>query len=390
MKIKRVIQNELLDCAAEYPVVTVLGPRQSGKTTLVRMAFPEKEYRLLEDPDVRRLAVEDPRGFFADCPDGAILDEVQRVPELLSYIQGIVDADDTPGQFILTGSHQPELHQAISQTLAGRTALLRLLPLSFQELLHFNKQWDPFHLCCVGSFPRLHHRRLKPDRFYAGYMQTYIERDVRSLLNLKDLGRFQVFLRLLAGRTSQLVNYSALSNDVGVSATTIKSWIEVLKASFIVYDLQPYYENIRKRVTKSSKIYFTDTGMVCYLLGIKSADQLKRDPLRGGIYENLIITEVLKHSLNRGISHDLFFYRDSHGSEVDLLVRKAGKLYPVEIKSADTFIPAFIKGIQNFRNAAGDKSSDGTVIYNGEKEHSYKGNHILNPFCHGGFDLFGS
>jgi predicted AAA+ superfamily ATPase len=259
------------------------------------MAFPGKEYRLLEEPDVRRLAVEDPRGFFADCPDGAIIDEVQRVPELLSYIQGIVDSDDTPGQFILTGSHQPEPHQAISQTLAGRTALLRLLPFSFQELLHFNKQWDPFHLSCVGSFPRLHNNRLKPDRFYAGYMQTYIERDVRSLLNLKDLGRFQVFFRLLAGRTGQLVNYSALSNDVGVSATTIKNWIEVLKASFIVYDLQPYYENIRKRVTKSSKIYFTDTGMICYLLGIKNVDQLRRDPLRGGIYENLIITEVLKH-----------------------------------------------------------------------------------------------
>lgn len=383
---KRIIQNELLDCAKEYPVVTVLGPRQSGQTTLVRMAFPKKEYRLLEDPDVRRLATEDPRGFFEDCPDGAVIDEVQRVPELLSYIQGIVDKDDTPGKFILTGSHQPELHHAISQTLAGRSALLKLLPFSLQELFQFSKQWDPFHLSYVGSFPRLHNNQLKPDRFYASYMQTYVERDVRSLLNLKDLGRFQVFLRLLAGRVGQLTNYSALSNDVGVSSTTIKNWLEVLKASFIVYELQPYYENIRKRVTKSAKVYFTDTGMVCYLLGIGNPDQLKRDPLRGGIYENLIITEVLKYRLNRGMVPDLYFYRDSHGSEVDLIIRKEGQLYPVEIKSAETFTPDFIKGILNFRNATGDKCEDGTVIYNGRAEHSYKGNRILNPFYHGGFD----
>ena len=387
MKVQRVIQAELLDCASEYPVVTVLGPRQSGKTTLVQMAFPEKTYRLLEDPDVRRMATEDPRSFLSECPDGAIIDEIQRVPALLSYLQGIVDADDTPGKFILTGSHQPELHQAVSQTLSGRTAILNLLPFSFRELLHFKKRWDAFHLCCSGSFPRLHVRKLKPQRFYAGYLQTYVERDVRSLVNIKDLGRFQAFIRLLAGRVGQLVNYSALSNDVGVSSTTIKTWIDVLKASFVVFELQPYFENVRKRVTKSPKIYFTDVGLTCYLLGIHSADQLSRDPLRGGLYENLIILEVLKNRLNQGQRPNLFFYRDSHGNEVDLIIRDGRKLQPVEIKSAETFTPDFIKGIRNFRDTVGDKFGSGVVIYNGKEEYHFKGIHILNPLRHGGFEL---
>ncbi len=387
MKVQRVIQAELLDSASEYPVITVLGPRQSGKTTLVHMAFPDKTYRLLEDPDVRRLATEDPRGFFAECPDGAIIDEVQRVPSLLSYIQGIVDADDTPGKFILTGSHQPELHQAVSQTLAGRTAILNLLPFSFTEMLHFKKRWNTLHLCCSGSFPRLQVRKLKPQRFYAGYLQTYVERDVRSLVNIKDLGRFQAFIRLLAGRIGQLVNYSALSNDVGVSSTTIKTWIDVLKASFVVFELQPYFENVRKRVTKSPKIYFTDVGLACYLLGIRSADQLSRDPLRGGLYENLIILEVLKNRLNHGQRPNLFFYRDSHGNEVDLVIQDGRRLQPVEIKSAETFTPDFIKGISNFRDTVGDKSDSGIVIYNGKEEYHFKGIHILNPLRHGGFEL---
>lgn len=387
MKIKRVIQSELLECASEYPVVTVLGPRQSGKTTLVQMAFPEKTYRLLEDPDVRRMADEDPRGFFAECPDGAIIDEVQRVPALLSYIQGIVDADDTPGKYILTGSHQPELHQAVSQTLAGRTALLSLLPFSFRELLHYKKHWDAFDLCCAGSFPRLYDRELKRNRFYAGYIQTYVERDVRSLVNIKDLGRFQAFIRLLAGRIGQIVNYSAISNDVGVSSNTIKTWIDVLKASFVVVELQPYFENIRKRVTRSPKIYFTDVGLACYLLGIHSVDQFSRDPLRGGLYENFIILEVLKNRLNQGQQPDLFFYRDSHGNEVDLIIRNSRNLKPIEIKSAKTFTPDFVKGIRNFRSIIGDKCSSGIVIYNGEKEFHYKNVKVLNPLNCGGFDF---
>lgn len=383
MKIKRVIQDELFECCREYPVVTIFGPRQSGKTTLVKMAFPDKEYRLLEDPDIRYRAVEDPRGFLEGLPNGAIIDEVQRVPELLSYIQGIVDDDDKNCRFILTGSCQPELHQEVSQTLAGRTALLNLLPFSFSELHSYRKEWDALDLCCLGSFPRLHEKGLKAQRFHASYIQTYVERDARSLLNLHDIGRFQTFLRLLAGRVGQIVNYTSLSNDIGVSSTTIKTWIDVLKASFVVYDLQPYYENIRKRMIKSPKIYFTDTGMVCYLLGIQNAQQLQHNPLRGGIYENLIITEVLKMRFNRGLTQDIFFYRDSHGNEVDLVISDGSKLYPIEIKSSKTFTSDYIKGIQNFIKTLGDKSMPGTVIYNGKENFTFKGINIFNPLLHG-------
>jgi predicted AAA+ superfamily ATPase len=382
MKIHRILEKELLDCAREYPVVTVFGPRQSGKTTLAQMTFPNKPYRSLEDPDMRRMAGEDPRGFFESIPDGAIIDEVQRLPELLSYLQGIVDADDRPGRFILTGSHQPELHHNISQTLAGRTALLTLLPFSFTELQYFKKKWDPFKLSCMGAFPRVHDKRLNPGRFFAGYIQTYLERDVRALIHLKDLDRFQIFLRLLAGRIGQLINCSAISNDVGVSSTTIKNWISVLKASFVVFELSPYFENVRKRVTKSSKIYFCDVGLACYLLGIRNADQLQRDRLRGGLYENLVILEFLKERLNRGAAPDLYFYRDSHGNEVDLVVREAGRLIPVEIKSAATFTPEFVHGIERFRETVGPLCGPGLICYNGAEELLFKQIRALNPFLH--------
>jgi len=387
MLIKREIEEELCECANEYPIVTILGPRQSGKTTLARMAFPNKQYFSLEDPDLRDQATEDPRGFLENMPDGAILDEIQRLPTILSYLQSVVDNDNRPGLFIITGSHQPELHQAVSQTLAGRTAILNLLPFSHAELSMLETQWDPFELCCMGAYPRLHDKHLKPDRFFAGYIQTYVERDVRALINLKDLDRFQVFLRLLAGRVGQLVNYSALSNDVGVSATTIKSWISVLKASFVAFELPPYYENIRKRVTKSPKIFFCDVGLVCYLLGIHDARQLQRDPLRGGLYENMIILEVLKERLNHGLMPNINFYRDSNGYEVDLIIREGRLLHPVEIKSASTFTPDFIIGIESFRKTVGKRCGSGMVCYNGKKKTTFKNTLVFNPFIHGGFDF---
>ena len=382
MKVRRVIEEELLDCAREYPVVTVFGPRQSGKTTLVRMAFPDKPYRSLEDPDIRRIAREDPRGFFEGLPDGAILDEVQRLPELLSYLQGMVDADDRPGRFILTGSHQPELHQGISQTLAGRTALLTLLPFSLEELTAYKETWTPFDLGVRGAFPRIHDKKLKPDRFFSAYVQTYIERDVRALVQIHDLDRFQVFLRLLAGRTGQLVNYTALSNDVGVSSTTIKNWVTVLKASFIVFELPPYSGNLRKRLTRSPKIYFTDAGLACYLAGIGDAEQLQRDRLRGGLYENLVILEFLKQRLNKGTSPALCFYRDSHGNEVDLVIRENRVLLPVEIKSASTFVPEYVQGIQRFREAVREPTAPGMVCYSGRETFRFKDTLVLNPFLH--------
>jgi uncharacterized protein len=385
--IKRNLEKELLESAREYPVVTVFGPRQSGKTTLVQMAFPDKQYRSLEDPDVRLVAERDPRGFLAELPEGGVLDEIQRAPHLLSYIQGIVDRLKKPGLFILTGSHQPELHQAVSQSLAGRTAVLTLLPFSLNELRQYRKQWDPFALMISGAFPRLHEQKLAPQRFFNGYIQTYVERDVRALVNLKDLSRFQQFLALIAGRFGQLMNYTSLSNDIGVSSTTIKNWVGVLKASYMIFELPAYFENIRKRVVKSSKVYFTDAGLAAHLTGISTPEQAIRDPLRGGLYENLLILEILKARLNRGLRPDFSFYRDSHGNEVDLVIREGRKLHPVEIKSAATFTEDFVKGIEKFRETAGSRCHAGTVLYNGERRFQFKGIQIFNPFVHDGMNI---
>ena len=385
--IKRDITTELLAAAGEYPVVTVFGPRQSGKTTLAQMTFPDKLYHSLEDPDLRMAVESDPRGFLNNLPDGGVLDEIQRVPQLLSFIQGIVDQTKKRGMFILTGSHQPELHQSVSQSLAGRTAILNLLPFTLTELKHYRKKWETFELMVTGSYPRLHEENLNPNRFFNGYIQTYVERDVRALINLKDLRQFQHFLTLLAGRIGQIVNYTSLSNDVGVSSTTIKNWISVLKASFIVFELPPFFENIRKRVVKSPKIYFCDVGLAAYLLGIESAEQLFRDPLRGGLYENFVIIEALKCRLNRGQRPELFFYRDTHGNEVDLIIRQARKLIPIEIKSAATFTPEFLKNIDHFGALVGDRSAKGFVLYNGQEKYLFKGTQVYNPIIHGAMDM---
>jgi predicted AAA+ superfamily ATPase len=324
----------------------------------------------------------DPRGFLSEMPHGAIVDEIQRLPELLSYIQGIVDRKQEPGMFILTGSHQPELHQTVSQTLAGRTAVLALLPFSMSELRHYGKELEPFELIVRGTFPRVYEENLKPNRFFNGYVQTYIERDVRALVNLKDLRPFQQFLVLLAGRIGQVVNYTSLSNDVGVSSTTIKNWISVLEASFVIFELPPYFENIKKRVIKSPKLYFCDTGLVTFLLGITSPEQAARDPLRGGLYENLVILEILKLRLNRGQRPDLYFYRDTHGNEVDLVVRQGRDLIPLEIKSAATFNPGFLKGMERFRKAVGTRCVNGFVLYNGQEKYMVKGTRVFNPIVH--------
>ena len=384
--IKRDITTELIEAAKEYPVVTIFGPRQSGKTTLVQMTFPEKMYHSLEDPDVHMAAESDPRGFLAGFPEGGILDEIQRLPGLLSYIQGIVDREKKTGMFILTGSHQPGLHQSVSQSLAGRTAVLTLLPFSLRELRNYRKNWEPFELIVKGSYPRLHEKDLKPSRFFNGYMQTYIERDVRALVNLKDLRSFQQFFTLLAGRIGQVINFTSLSNDVGVSATTIKNWISVLKASFVVFELSPFFENIRKRVVKSPKIYFNDVGLAAYLLGIETSDQVSRDPLRGGLYENLLILEIFKSCLNYGKRPELFFYRDTNGNEVDLIIKVARNLIPFEIKSAVTFTPDFLKGIERFSKIAGDRCSKGYVLYNGHEQYTLKGIRVFNPLVHEGLE----
>lgn len=377
--IERDLTAELRQAAAEYPVVTLLGPRQAGKTTLARMTFPDKPWVSLEDPDVRIAAEVDPRGFLGQYPAGAILDEVQRLPVLLSYLQGIVDRQGGKGRFILTGSHQPRLHEAIGQSLAGRTAVLTLWPFSFRELGQYRANWDPYELIVRGCYPRVHEENLDPRRFFNSYLQTYVERDVRELIQLRDLSAFQKFLVLLAGRVGQVVNLASLANDAGVSSTALRNWLSVLKASYVIFELQPYFENINKRVIKSPKLYFADVGLAAFLLGIQTGEQASRDPLRGALYENLVIADALKSFCNAGKRPDLFFYRDSHGNEVDLLIRDAGTLTPVEIKSSSTFNSDFLKGIRNFRAVAGDRVNDGFLLYNGQQSFEVQGVHVVNP-----------
>jgi predicted AAA+ superfamily ATPase len=378
--ILREIAAELKRSATEYPVVTILGPRQSGKTTLARMTFPDKPWVSLEDPDVRMAAEADPRGFLGQFSVGAILDEVQRLPQLLSYLQGIVDREGGRGRFILTGSHQPRLHEAVSQSLAGRTAVLTLWPFSLTELRHYMPALEPFDLVVRGCYPRVHEEKLDPRRFYNGYLQTYVERDVRGLIQLRDLSAFQKFLVLLAGRIGQVVNMASLANDVGVSAPTLRQWLSVLVASYLVIELPPWFENVGKRLIKSPKLYFTDVGLAAFLLGIHTPEQASRDPLRGNLYENLLILDVLKRLSNAGRRPELYFYRDTHGNEVDLLIREGRRLTPVEIKSSSTFSVDFLKGIRRFKAAVGEASvAEGFVLFNGEQDHWVQGVRVINP-----------
>lgn len=377
--IERDITAELQRSATEYPAVTILGPRQSGKTTLACKTFPDKPWVSLEDPDVRMAAEADPRGFLGQFPDGVILDEVQRLPELLSYLQGVIDREGGKGRFILTGSHQPRLHEAVSQSLAGRTAVLTLWPFSLAELRRYAPLTDPFELIVRGCYPRVHEEKLDSRRFYNSYLQTYVERDVRALIQLRDLSAFQKFLVLLAGRIGQVVNLASLANDVGVSAPALRQWLSVLKASYLVFELPPWFENIGKRLIKSPKLYFADAGLAAFLLGIHTAEQASRDPLRGNLYENLIVADVQKQLCNAGTRPELYFYRDTHGNEVDLLVRHGRALLPVEIKSSRTFSLDFLKGISRFKAAAGHGVADGLVLFNGENAHAVHGVQVVNP-----------
>ncbi len=380
----RDIQCELAASAAEYPAVTIFGPRQSGKTTLAQNQFSHLPYFSFEDPDIRLRAQQDPRSFLNEIAQGAILDEVQRVPDIISYLQGVIDNDPTPGKFILTGSHQPLIHQSITQSLAGRTAILELLPFSINELKAYHRpEQSAFRHILCGFYPRLHENSLNPERFYKAYLSTYVERDIRMLINLKDLTRFENFLRLLAGRTGQIVNHSSLASDTGVSSTTIKNWISILKACYILFELPPYFSNISKQVIKSPKLFFTDTGLASYLLNLRTVEQVERDPLRGNLFENLLIIDQVKKLLNAGRRPQLFFYRDSHGHEVDLIIPDGRKLIPIEIKSAATFRPEFIRGIKNFKKTVGDdRCSSGQIWYNGSTMHEFKRVRVLNPLIH--------
>jgi predicted AAA+ superfamily ATPase len=366
--IKRNIEPVLVDLAQRYPVVTITGPRQSGKTTLCRNTFSTLKYANLEAPDVRRFATEDPRGFLAAYSGGVILDEIQRAPELLSYIQDIIDTENEPGRFILTGSQQFEVMNTISQSLAGRTALLKLLPLSLSELKWTHPTGNIDHLLLTGFFPRIHDQGLNPTQALGDYLETYVERDLRQLATVKDLSLFERFLKLCAGRVGQVLNLQSLGNDAGVSHTTTRAWLTLLEASYIVLLLQPWHANLSKRLIKSPKIYFHDVGLAAFLLGLENEIQVGRDPLRGNLFENLVVVEALKYRYNRGKRSNLFFYRESNGNEVDLLAESGRSLCAMEIKAGATVNPDYFQGLRHFAKAVGpSRQITGGVIYGGSE-----------------------
>lgn len=335
--IARDLAPRLLAAAARLPAVMLTGPRQSGKSTLCQALFPDLPCANLEALDTRTFALEDPRGFLAQFPSGAILDEVQRAPNLPSYLQGRIDADPRPGRWILTGSQNLALLESVSQSLAGRTAVLHLLPLARGEVLRFQR--PPLTLddtLLAGGYPRLFDQGLEPSEWLGAYAATYIERDVRTISNVGDLLTFQRFVELCAGRTSQLLNLSALASDSGISQPTAKAWLSILEASYVAFRLPPFHSNQRKRLVKSPKLHFYDTGLVCWLLRIRTAEQLRRHPLRGSIFETWVVSEVLKHRLNQGESAGLSFYRDNDGAEADLVVDLGDALRIVEVKASET------------------------------------------------------
>jgi len=364
--INRKMTGEFLLLLQEYPIVTILGPRQAGKTTFARNALPDYQYVNFELPENRDLARHDPRTFLAGLGNNVILDEIQRVPDLLSYIQVQVDEQQRNGQYVLTGSHQLDLSASITQSLAGRTSILHLLPLSIEELRKAGLGGQSFHeIAFSGFLPRVHSQKQRPDRAYANYLQTYVERDVRQLINLKSITLFEKFLKLVAGRVGQVINMTSLGNDVGVDKKTVNSWFSILEASYILFKLPPYFNNFGKRTVKAPKYYFIDVGLLVYLLGIDEPSQISRDPLVGSIFENLVILELVKAQFNRGRAANAYFFRDSAGNEVDLLISKAGMLVPVEIKSAATFTKEFLRGIERFNKLSSLHGSQ-FVVYTGE------------------------
>ncbi len=376
--IKRDITQTLLGLKKSYPVITITGPRQSGKTTLAKTLFSKKPYHNLENIDEREFASKDPRAFLRRCPEGAVLDEIQRVPELMSYIQTVVDERQKPGMFILTGSQNLNLLHNITQSLAGRTAILKLLPFSQTETDKYKRSCSIDEYMLNGFFPAVYEKNLDPTIYYRNYYETYIERDLRQLIKVKDLHSFQTFVRLCAGRIGQLFNANSLANEVGVSTGTIKSWLSILQASFIIFSIEPFHGNISKRLVKSRKIYFSDIGLASYLLEIENIKHLSSHPLRGNLFENMIIMELIKSRYNKGLDHHIYFYRDSNNNEVDVLFKRGSQITPIEIKSALTFNSEFLKGLEYIRKIMPDKIEPGFVIYGGETEQAIRTNQIIN------------
>ena len=379
--IRRSISNQLIELVNQVPVITIIGPRQSGKTTLVKSTFPEYSYVNLEDPVSRMLATEDYRGFLHTYKEPVIIDEVQRVPELLSAIQVMVDEDrGKNGRFILTESHQPRLQKGIAQSLAGRTSILTLLPLSMNELSEEGllEKLSTDKLLLRGFMPELYREGSRePIVYYRDYLNTYVEKDLREMLEIKSLDKFLRFLTLLAGRVGQVVNLSAMSGEVGVSSTTLSEWLSVLEASYVVYKLKPYFSNITKQQIKSPKIYFTEIGLASYLLGIETENQANRDPLRGNLFENLIVLEVLKSRLNQNQNPNIYYMRTAKGVEVDLIVKKEEKLYPFEIKTSMTPNKSFSRHLLSFVQAE-ENALKPRIIYTGQSYPQISGVEYVN------------
>jgi predicted AAA+ superfamily ATPase len=353
--------------AQGFPLVAITGPRQAGKTTLAKAIFSEKAYVSLENPDEREFATNDPKRFLARFPYGAILDEVQRCPELLSWLQGWVDGRKLMGDFVLTGSAQFDLIEGITQTLAGRVARVELLPLNAGEMAAVNKLPDSLgQLLFQGGYPALYDRPIAPADWFSNYIATYIERDVRRLVNVRDLGQFQTFVKMCAARSGQLLNLASLGADCGVSAVTAKQWLSVLETSYIITLLRPHHSNYGKRLVKAPKLYFLDSGLAAWLMGIRDADSLETHAARGALFETWVVSELYKQQLNRGLAPDLYFWRDNTGNEIDLIFETPQGLQPIEIKSGSTYAQDWTRGLRKWQNLAKTQSLQPAIVYGGE------------------------
>ena len=361
--IDRQIEKELSLLKDEFPIIAILGPRQSGKTTLSKKVFKDYEYVSFEDYDVREFAENDPRGFLDRYKEHIIFDEIQRVPKIISYLQTHIDKQKKNGTIIITGSHNFLLMEQISQSLAGRVGITKLLPFSIKEIVQLNINKDD--LIFKGFYPRIYDQEIRAETFYKNYISTYIEKDIRQIKKITKLDVFIKFMKLLAGRTGQELNLASLGEECGVSHNTILEWISVLEASFIVYRLKPYYKNYNKRLVKKPKLYFTDTGLVCSLLGIKKKEELDYHFLKGGIFETFIINEVLKANYNIGERFEIFYWRDNHKKEIDLIIDLGIKQFAIEIKSSGTVNEKYFDGLKYWRELTQTNTEDLYLIYGG-------------------------
>ncbi|MCH5346643.1 MAG: ATP-binding protein [Muribaculaceae bacterium] len=377
--IPRALAHPILEASQYFPVITLTGPRQSGKSTLYRHIFPDCPYTSLEDPDTRLIAESDPRGFLSQFGNEMIIDEIQNYPTLLSYIQGIVDVDRSR-RFYITGNSQFSLLKSVTQSLAGRSGVFELLPLSLSELENNNeiRTFSEDDILYRGFYPAIWSGENIPRLYYPSYVKTYLERDVRDLLNIKDLNTFHRFICLCAARIGSVFNASELSNELGVAVNTINSWLSVLQASYIIYLLPPFFTNTKRRLTKSPKLYFADTGLASYLLDIDTPKMMNRDKMRGHLFENMIVMECLKSFYNIGKETGLYFYRDSNGNEVDLLRKNGNRFDLIEVKSSQTFHPDFLKGIRSFERAFPDLVAEKHVVYAGADMAGISGTEINN------------